>query len=136
MKEGTERMTTETGAGQWGSALSLACNYFDMECKVYMVRSSFYQKPYRKSMMTLWGANVVPSPSPETAFGRKVLEEQPDTPGSLGIAVPRSGVPPTGSHHSHNRDCGSYRGKHRMRAQVLVLPVALQNIRKIGRAHV
>jgi tryptophan synthase beta chain len=87
MKEGTERMTTETGAGQWGSALSLACNYFDMECKVYMVRSSFYQKPYRKSMMTVWGANVVPSPSPETAFGRKVLEEQPDTPGSLGIAI-------------------------------------------------
>jgi tryptophan synthase beta chain len=87
MKEGTERLTTETGAGQWGSALSLACNYFDLECKVYMVRSSFYQKPYRKSLMTLWGGNVVPSPSPDTEFGRKILQEQPDTPGSLGIAI-------------------------------------------------
>ncbi|MDY9926196.1 TrpB-like pyridoxal phosphate-dependent enzyme [Methanosarcina sp.] len=87
MKEGTERLTTETGAGQWGSALSLACNYFDLECKVYMVRSSYYQKPYRKSLMTLWGGNVVPSPSPDTEFGRKILQEQPDTPGSLGIAI-------------------------------------------------
>jgi len=87
MKEGTERITTETGAGQWGSALSLACNYFDIECKVYMVRSSYYQKPYRKSLMTIWGGNVVPSPSQDTEFGRKILKEQPDTPGSLGIAI-------------------------------------------------
>ncbi|HWR26049.1 MAG TPA: pyridoxal-phosphate dependent enzyme, partial [Methanosarcina sp.] len=65
MKEGTERITTETGAGQWGSALALACNYFDIKCKVYMVRSSFYQKPYRKSLMTIWGGDVVPSPSPD-----------------------------------------------------------------------
>jgi tryptophan synthase beta chain len=87
MKEGTERITTETGAGQWGSALSLCCNYFDIECKVYMVRSSFYQKPYRKSLINLWGANVVPSPSTETQFGRKVLEMYPETTGSLGIAI-------------------------------------------------
>ncbi|MDI9395851.1 MAG: TrpB-like pyridoxal phosphate-dependent enzyme [Euryarchaeota archaeon] len=87
MKEGTERLTTETGAGQWGSALSLACKYFGLECKVYMVRSSYYQKPYRKSLMTLWGGNVVPSPSPDTEFGRKILQEQPDTPGTLGIAI-------------------------------------------------
>ena len=87
MKEGVERLTTETGAGQWGSALSLACNYFDMECKVYMVRSSFEQKPYRKSLINLWGATVVPSPSPDTQFGRKILEEFPDTSGSLGIAI-------------------------------------------------
>lgn len=87
MKEGVERLTTETGAGQWGSALSLACNYFDMECKVYMVRSSFDQKPYRKSLINLWGATVVPSPSPDTQFGRKILEEFPDTSGSLGIAI-------------------------------------------------
>lgn len=87
MKEGTERITTETGAGQWGSALSLACNYFDLECKVYMVRSSYYQKPYRKSLMAVWGGNVVPSPSPDTEFGRKILKEQPETPGSLGIAI-------------------------------------------------
>ncbi|MBN1133378.1 MAG: TrpB-like pyridoxal phosphate-dependent enzyme [Methanosarcinaceae archaeon] len=87
MKEGVERITTETGAGQWGSALSLACNYFDIECKVYMVRSSFEQKPYRKSLINLWGATVTPSPSPETQFGRKILEEMPDTSGSLGIAI-------------------------------------------------
>jgi tryptophan synthase beta chain len=87
MKEGTERITTETGAGQWGSALSLSCNYFDIECKVFMVRSSFYQKPYRKSLINLWGANVVPSPSPETQFGRMILEKYPDTSGSLGIAI-------------------------------------------------
>jgi tryptophan synthase beta chain len=87
MKEGNERLTTETGAGQWGSALALACNYFDLECKVYMVRSSYYQKPYRKSLMTIWGGNVVPSPSPDTEFGRKILKEQPETPGSLGIAI-------------------------------------------------
>ncbi|WP_321418735.1 TrpB-like pyridoxal phosphate-dependent enzyme [uncultured Methanomethylovorans sp.] len=87
MKEGTERITTETGAGQWGSALSLSCNYFDIECKVYMVRSSFYQKPYRKSLINLWGANVIPSPSNETQFGRMILEKYPDTSGSLGIAI-------------------------------------------------
>ena len=87
MKEGVERIATETGAGQWGSALSLACNYFDLECKVYMVRSSFEQKPYRKSLINLWGATVVPSPSPDTNFGRKILEQMPDTPGSLGIAI-------------------------------------------------
>jgi len=87
MKEGVERITTETGAGQWGCALSLACNYFDLECKVYMVRSSFEQKPYRKSLINLWGATVIPSPSPDTQFGRKILEEMPDTSGSLGIAI-------------------------------------------------
>jgi len=87
MKEGTERITTETGAGQWGSALSLSCNYFDIDCKVFMVRSSFYQKPYRKSLINLWGANVVPSPSTETQFGRMILEKYPDTSGSLGIAI-------------------------------------------------
>ncbi|WMW24543.1 TrpB-like pyridoxal phosphate-dependent enzyme [Methanolobus sediminis] len=87
MKEGTERITTETGAGQWGSALSLCCNYFDIECKVYMVSSSFYQKPYRKSLINLWGAKVVPSPSPDTQFGRKIREMYPDTTGSLGIAI-------------------------------------------------
>ncbi|HML25171.1 MAG TPA: TrpB-like pyridoxal phosphate-dependent enzyme, partial [Methanomethylovorans sp.] len=87
MKEGTERITTETGAGQWGSALSLSCNYFDIECKVFMVSSSFYQKPYRKSLINLWGANVVPSPSPETQFGRMIREKYPDTCGSLGIAI-------------------------------------------------
>jgi tryptophan synthase beta chain len=84
---GIERITTETGAGQWGSALSFACSQFGMECKVFMVRVSFDQKPYRKSMMTAWGGQCVASPSTETKAGRDILEKMPDTPGSLGIAI-------------------------------------------------
>jgi tryptophan synthase beta chain len=86
-KEGVKRITTETGAGQWGSALSLACNFFDIECKVYMVRVSFDQKPYRRLMMQSWGATCIPSPSDHTNAGRRILEADPDTPGSLGIAI-------------------------------------------------
>ena len=84
---GIKRLTTETGAGQWGSALAFACSQFGLECKVYMVRISFDQKPYRKTMMATWGANCVPSPSTETKAGRQILEQDPDTPGSLGIAI-------------------------------------------------
>jgi tryptophan synthase beta chain len=84
---GTKKICTETGAGQWGSALSMACHMFGIECKVFMVRVSFEQKPYRRMMMATWGANCVPSPSTETAAGRKVLSEHPDSPGSLGIAI-------------------------------------------------
>ncbi len=84
---GIERMTTETGAGQWGSALSFACALFDMPLKVYMVRISFDQKPYRKLLMNTWGAECVPSPSPDTNYGRQLLAENPDNPGSLGIAI-------------------------------------------------
>lgn len=86
-KEGVKRITTETGAGQWGSALSLACNFFDIECKVYMVKISYQQKPYRRSMIMTWGATVVPSPSNQTQAGRAILAENPDSPGSLGIAI-------------------------------------------------
>ncbi|MBC7261027.1 MAG: TrpB-like pyridoxal phosphate-dependent enzyme [Chloroflexi bacterium] len=85
--EGVRRITTETGAGQWGSALAMACNFFGIECKVYMVKISYQQKPYRRSLMQLWGATVTPSPSPETAAGRKILAENPDSLGSLGIAI-------------------------------------------------
>lgn len=84
---GIERITTETGAGQWGSALAFACKLIGLECKVFMVRISFEQKPFRKIMMGVWGANCVASPSNETEAGRKVLAELPDTPGSLGIAI-------------------------------------------------
>ena len=84
---GIKRLTTETGAGQWGSALSYACNLFGLECKVYMVRISFDQKPYRRLMMNTWGADCVASPSNDTNFGRKILAAAPDTPGSLGIAI-------------------------------------------------
>ncbi|MFB3786299.1 MAG: TrpB-like pyridoxal phosphate-dependent enzyme [bacterium] len=85
--EGVSRMTTETGAGQWGSALALACNHFGLECMIYMVRVSYEQKPYRKSMMHVWGAEVIPSPSSRTQAGRAILEKDPDCPGSLGIAI-------------------------------------------------
>lgn len=84
---GIKRLTTETGAGQWGSALSFACSLYGLECKIYMVRISFDQKPFRKMMMAVWGGECVPSPSEGTEFGRKVLAEDPDTPGSLGIAI-------------------------------------------------
>ena len=84
---GIKRLTTETGAGQWGSALAFACSQIGLECKVYMVRVSFDQKPYRKSMMSAWGAECVASPSTETKAGRDILEKFPDTPGSLGIAI-------------------------------------------------
>jgi tryptophan synthase beta chain len=84
---GIKKITTETGAGQWGSALAFACSQFGIECKVFMVRVSFDQKPYRKSMMEAWGAKCVASPSPETKAGRDILAAYPDTPGSLGIAI-------------------------------------------------
>jgi tryptophan synthase beta chain len=84
---GIKRITTETGAGQWGSALSFACCLFGLECKVYMVRISYDQKPYRRLMMNTWGANCVPSPSKDTNVGRKMLEQKPDHPGSLGLAI-------------------------------------------------
>jgi tryptophan synthase beta chain len=84
---GIKRITTETGAGQWGSALAFACAQFGIECKIYMVRISFDQKPYRKSMMAVWGGKCIPSPSNETNAGRAILAKDPDTPGSLGIAI-------------------------------------------------
>ncbi|MBE9546553.1 MAG: TrpB-like pyridoxal phosphate-dependent enzyme [Proteobacteria bacterium] len=84
---GTKKIYTETGAGQWGSALSMACQMFGLECKVFMVRVSYDQKPYRRLMMMTWGAECVPSPSDQTEAGRKILAENPDSPGSLGIAI-------------------------------------------------
>ncbi len=85
--EGTKRLVTETGAGQWGSALSLACNFFDLELQVFMVKVSYHQKPYRRSLIQSWGAKVFPSPSDQTNYGRQLLEQDPDNPGSLGIAI-------------------------------------------------
>src|SRR4051794_13307632 len=86
-KEGRTRLATETGAGQWGSALAFACRLIGLECKVYMVRISYDQKPFRRSMIQLWGAEIVASPSEDTESGRAVLAEHPDSPGSLGIAI-------------------------------------------------
>ena len=86
-QEGVRRLTTETGAGQWGSALAFATAQFDLECEVWQVRSSYDQKPYRRTMMELWGATVHPSPSDLTESGRAILATDPDSPGSLGIAI-------------------------------------------------
>jgi tryptophan synthase beta chain len=86
-QEGVRRLTTETGAGQWGSALAFACRLFGLECKVYMVKVSYFQKPYRRVLMETWGASVVPSPSPDTRAGRAILAKDPENPGSLGIAI-------------------------------------------------
>ena len=86
-KEGVERLTTETGAGQWGTALSLACNLLDIECTVYMVKVSFNQKPDRKNIMNIYNGNVYASPSENTKIGRQILEKNPDHPGSLGVAI-------------------------------------------------
>ncbi|MBQ3867881.1 MAG: TrpB-like pyridoxal phosphate-dependent enzyme [Clostridia bacterium] len=86
-KQGLKGVTTETGAGQWGTALSMACAYFDLDCKVYMVKVSYEQKPHRREVMRTYGASVTPSPSETTAVGRKILEEFPGTTGSLGCAI-------------------------------------------------
>ena len=87
MKEGVEHLTTETGAGQWGTALSLSCAHFGLDCQVWMVRVSFDQKPFRRLIMESYGGKVYASPSPHTNFGRKLLEQDPNNPGSLGIAI-------------------------------------------------
>ncbi len=87
MREGVERLTTETGAGQWGSALCFATKLFGLKCTVYMVKVSYNQKPYRRIMMETWSGEVVPSPSDRTEFGKKILEKDPNNPGSLGIAI-------------------------------------------------
>ena len=86
-QDGTKRLSTETGAGQWGSALAMACAFFGMECKVFMVRVSYDQKPYRRALMEVFGASVTASPSIETEVGRAILAEHPDSNGSLGIAI-------------------------------------------------
>src|SRR3989475_1415513 len=86
-QQGVTRIATETGAGQWGSALAMACQFFGLQCKVYMVKVSYHQKPYRRVMMETWGAQVVASPSPDTQAGKKILEQDPESPGSLGIAI-------------------------------------------------
>ncbi len=103
---GIRRLATETGAGQWGSSLALACSFFGMECTVYMVKVSFTQKPYRKSMMQLWGADVIASPSEFTNAGRSILAHDPDNLGSLGIAISEA-VEDAATHEDTNYALGS-----------------------------
>lgn len=105
-KEGVRRLTTETGAGQWGSALAMACRFFGLDCTVYMVKVSYYQKPYRRVLMETFGAEVLPSPSERTAAGRRILEEHPDSPGSLGIAISEA-VEDAATHGDTNYSLGS-----------------------------
>jgi tryptophan synthase beta chain len=105
-KEGTRRLTTETGAGQWGSALAYACNAFGLDCTVYMVKVSYEQKPYRKTLMNVWGANVIPSPSDKTQIGKKILSETPDSLGSLGIAISEA-VEDAATHNDTKYSLGS-----------------------------
>ena len=105
-RAGMRRLATETGAGQWGSALALACSLFGLECTVYMVRVSYDQKPYRRMMMHTWGAEVFPSPSDHTNSGRAVLAHTPDSPGSLGIAISEA-VEDAATHADTNYSLGS-----------------------------
>ena len=103
---GIKRLATETGAGQWGSALSLACNFFGLECTVYMVRVSYDQKPFRKSMVQAWGATIYPSPSDKTESGRRFLAQDPGSPGTLGMAITEA-VEDAATHDDTNYSLGS-----------------------------
>lgn len=105
-ESGMSRLATETGAGQWGSALAFATSLFDMDCTVYMVKSSFEQKPYRKMLMEAWGAECFPSPTDRTNSGRMIRERYPDTPGSLGIAISEA-VEDAATHNDTNYSIGS-----------------------------
>lgn len=106
VQDGIRKISTETGAGQWGTALAIACKMFDVECEVYMVRCSYEQKPYRKSIMETYGASVYPSPSDRTNVGRAILEKTPDNPGSLGIAISEA-VEIAATHDDVNYSLGS-----------------------------
>jgi tryptophan synthase beta chain len=103
---GIKRLATETGAGQWGCALALACNFFDLECTVYMVKVSYYQKPYRRSLMHIWGSSVYPSPTDRTQAGRNILARDPETSGSLGMAISEA-VEDAATHDDTNYSLGS-----------------------------
>jgi tryptophan synthase beta chain len=105
-KAGVKKLSTETGAGQWGSALSFACSIFGLECQVFMVRASYDQKPYRRAMIETWGSTIFPSPSDQTETGRRILADDPDTPGSLGIAISEA-VEVAATHPHINYSLGS-----------------------------
>jgi len=106
MKEGIERLTTETGAGQWGSALAFATQLFNLKCRIYMVKCSYEQKPYRRVLMENWGAEVHPSPTKLTKSGQTILEKNPETSGSLGIAISEA-VEDAATHDNTNYALGS-----------------------------
>ncbi|HLC02628.1 MAG TPA: TrpB-like pyridoxal phosphate-dependent enzyme [Anaerolineales bacterium] len=129
-EEGIAGFTTETGAGQWGSALAMACNFFDLECHVYMVKVSYIQKPYRRVIMETYGATVTPSPSEATQFGRKVLAEDPDSPGSLGIAISEAVEAAVASNGKYKYSLGSVLGPVLMHQTV----VGLESLKQFDQA--
>ena len=124
-KAGIERITTETGAGQWGSALSFTTCLFDLECTVYMVRISYDQKPYRRVMMETWGGKVFPSPSNKTECGRRFLAETPDTSGSLGMAISEA-VEDAATHDNSNYALGSVLNHVMLHQSVIGLEIQKQ----------
>ncbi len=124
-KAGIERITTETGAGQWGSALSFTTRLFDLECTVYMVRVSYDQKPYRRVMMETWGGKVFPSPSNKTECGRRFLAATPDTPGSLGMAISEA-VEDAATHENVNYALGSVLNHVMLHQSVIGLEIQKQ----------
>ncbi|MDD5654637.1 MAG: TrpB-like pyridoxal phosphate-dependent enzyme [Candidatus Omnitrophica bacterium] len=129
-KEGVKRICTETGAGQWGSALSFACNLLKLKCTVYMVKASYYQKPYRKSLMHIWGSEVFASPTKLTRAGRSVLKENPNSPGSLGIAISEA-VEDAASHDDAKYSLGSVLN-HVLMHQTIVGLEAKKQLEMIG----
>ena len=129
-QEGVKRMTTETGAGQWGSALAFACNLFDIECEVFMVRISYDQKPYRKVLMNTWGASVFSSPTDMTDAGRKIRAKNPDSPGSLGIAI--SEAIERAVHDENTKYCLGSVLNHVLLHQTVVGQEALLQMEKAG----
>src|ERR671935_2218372 len=128
--EGIRRLTTETGAGQWGSALAFACALFGLECTVYMVNASYHQKPYRRSMIQAYGAEVFASPSPRTRSGQKVLAEHPDSPGSLGIAISEA-VEDAATHEDAHYSLGSVLN-HVLLHQTVIGQETLKQMEKAG----
>ncbi len=129
-QQNIKRITTETGAGQWGSALSFACQHFGIDLEVYMVKISFEQKPYRKTMMNTWGAQVVASPSNRTAAGRKILSENPNSTGSLGIAISEA-MEIAATHNDTKYSLGSVLN-HVLLHQTVVGQEALKQMQKAG----
>jgi len=130
MKEGVRRLVTETGAGQWGSALAFATNLFGLECQVYMVKISYEQKPYRKSLIHVWGADVVASPSLRTQAGRKILEKDPNSLGSLGIAISEA-VEDAATHEDSKYCLGSVLNHVLLHQTIVGLETKLQ-MEKVG----
>ena len=129
-KEGVERLATETGAGQWGSALAFATNLFKMACTVYMVKVSYEQKPFRRSLIQIWNATIYPSPSTQTEYGRKVLEQDPSSPGSLGIAISEA-IEDTVTHPGTKYSLGSVLN-HVLLHQTIIGLEAQEQLKSVG----